>query len=269
MRNRGLELPSDFGTSPAVKSGKFSSDMTIEGFFNNFESFMSVKELEGLAKSTLEDYRNFMKYFTLYLKEQRRTSGIPWGNIDIDLFRSYLYYMVNERKLKNTTVNIRLRYIKSYLNWLYEEGKLEHNISKRLKLLKVENNKVRTLSDKEIRKMLKTTDKTSYRGFRTFVIMVLMLDCGPRVSETVSIKVEDVDLNENTITIRGSEAKSKKYRELPVSNKTKGLLKQLIDISKKNGEDYVFLNSYDGGKISSDQVIINTHSIFRLKKYTF
>ena len=255
MRNRGIKLPSNLGSNPMVKSDQFSSDMSIEDFLDIFHTFMGVKELGGLANCTLKDYRDTMTYFVRYLKEERRTTGILRGNIDIDLFRSYLYYMVKERKLKNTTVNIRLRYMKSYLNWLYEEGKLEHNLSKRLKLLKVDDNKVRTLSDKEVRKMLKTPDKTSYRGFRTFVIMVLMLDCGPRVSETVSIKVEDVDLKEGIVTIRGSEAKSKKYRELPVSNKTKGLLKQLIEISKSNGEEYVFLNSYDGGKISSDQVI--------------
>jgi len=85
--------------------------------------------------------------------------------------------------------------------------------------------------------------------------MVLMLDAGPRVSETVNIKIDDVNLREGIVTIRGSEAKSKKYRELPISNKTKKLLKQLIDISKSNNEEYVFLNTYDGGKISSDQVI--------------
>lgn len=262
MRNRGLKLPSNFGTSPAVKSDQFSSDMTIKDFFETFQTFMSVKELQGLANSTLEDYRHFMRYFENYVKEQHSTNQVL-RTVDIDLFRSYLYYMVNERKLKNTTVNIRLRSMKVYLNWLHEEGRMEQNISKRLKLLKVSDNKVRILSDKEVRKMLKTPDKTTYRGFRTFVIMVLMLDCGPRVSETVSIKIEDVDLKEGIVTIRGSEAKSKKFRELPVSNKTKKLLKQLIDISKSNGEEYVFLNSYDGGKISSDQVIRDFQRCYR------
>ncbi|WP_319205430.1 tyrosine-type recombinase/integrase [uncultured Ilyobacter sp.] len=210
MRNRGIKLPSNFGTSPAVKSDQFSSDMTIKDFLDTFHSFMSVKELQGLANSTLEDYRHFMRYFENYVKELHSTDQIL-RVVDIDLFRSYLYYMVNERKLKNTTVNLRLRSMKVYLNWLHEEGRMEQNISKRLKLLKVSDNKVRILSDKEVRKMLKTSDKTTYRGFRTFVIMVLMLDCGPRVSETVSIKVEDVDLKEGIVTIRGSEAKSKKW----------------------------------------------------------
>ncbi|WP_319370830.1 site-specific integrase [uncultured Ilyobacter sp.] len=102
----------------------------------------------------------------------------------------------------------------------------------------MDNDKARTLSDKEVMKI-------DLQGFRTFVIMVLMLDCGPRVSETISIKIEDVDLKEGIVTIRGSEAKSKKYRELTISNKTKKLLKDLIDISKSNHEEYVFLNSYD------------------------
>ncbi|OQY42378.1 MAG: hypothetical protein B6227_02250 [Fusobacteriia bacterium 4572_74] len=255
MRKIGIKLPSNLGSNLAVKSDRFSSDMSIEEFIETFQIFMGVKELGGLANCTLKDYRDIMGYFVRYLEEERRINGIPWGNINIDLFRAFQYYMVKERKLKNSTVNIRLRYMKAYLNWLYEEGRLEHNLSKRLKLLKVEKSKVKILSDSEVRKMLKAPNKTTYRGLRTFVIMVLMLDCGSRVSETASIKVKDVDLKEGIVTIRGSEAKFKKYRELSVSNKTKNLLKQLIDISKTNGEEYVFLNSYDGGKISSDQVI--------------
>lgn len=264
MRNRGIKLPSNLGSNLAVKSDEFSSDMNIREFLETFHTFMGIKELEGLTNRTLKDYRDIMGYFERYLKEQRSIPQVRRGNISIDLFRSYLYYMVKERKLKNTTVNIRLRSMKVYLNWLYEEGKLEHNIAKRLKLLKVEDNKVRTLSDKEVRKMLKTPDKTSYRGFRTFIIMVLMLDCGPRVSETVNIKIDDVNLREGIVTIRGSEAKSKRYRELPISNKTKKLLKQLIDISKSNNEEYVFLNAYDGGKISSDQVIRDFQRCYKM-----
>jgi integrase/recombinase XerD len=122
--------------------------MDVKEFLDTFQTFIGVKELEGLAFRTLEDYKQNMRYFTYYLEYVHQTSGV-WRGINLELFRSYLYYMVNEKKLKKTTVNIRLRSMKVYLNWLYEEGRLENNISKRLKLLRVEDNKVRTLTDKE------------------------------------------------------------------------------------------------------------------------
>ena len=228
MIRKGIKLPKTLNVDTAVKSDKFSSDMTIEEFLGNFDTYINVKELEGLAFRTIEDYKWNMKYFTYFLKEERQTRG-DRRLMDLDLFRSYMYYMSNEKKLKKTTINIRLRSMKAYLNWLYNEEKLEHNFSNRLKLMKVQDEKVRTLSDREVRKMLKVSDKTTYKGLRTFTIMVLMLDCGPRVSETVSIKVEDVNLREGLVTIRGTEAKSRKYRELPISSKTKVLLKQLIE----------------------------------------
>ncbi|WP_319370829.1 phage integrase SAM-like domain-containing protein [uncultured Ilyobacter sp.] len=130
MRNRGIKLPSNLEKNTAFIFEGYSGDIKMGDFFDTFQYFMSVKELESLAKSTLEDHRNFMRYFKNYVEDVHGTGAVPFV-LNIDVLRSYLYHMVNEKGLKNIMVNIRLRYMKVYLNWLYEEGRIKDNLSKR------------------------------------------------------------------------------------------------------------------------------------------
>ena len=61
----------------------------------------------------------------------------------------------------------------------------------------------KTLSVEEIKKILETVSKKNddYKNLRTYLIVELLYATGARVSELISIKLNNIDLNNSTILV--------------------------------------------------------------------
>lgn len=55
--------------------------------------------------------------------------------------------MTNEKCLNPCTINIRLRTLKCYIKWLFDEGYIDFNYSMKLKLVKTPEDTIKPLSD--------------------------------------------------------------------------------------------------------------------------
>lgn len=73
------------------------------------------------------------------------------------------------------------------------------------------------LNNNSVKKILRQTDTSTYVGLRDLTIMVVMLDCSIRVGELVNLKPSDVDLKSKFINIRSEIAKSRTFRQVPLS----------------------------------------------------
>lgn len=253
MGKSRLKISSQPEFRPTVVSDRRKqTDVSLGEFFQWHEKFLSLKALEGLASRTLRDHKNHMQYFKRYIEEQHRSPSDRC--VDIDVLRGYITYMAHEKEFKQCTVNVRLRTLKCYLRWLNEEEYIAVDYSKKLKLLKVPEDTIRPLSDADVRKMLRMPDKKGYAGYRDFALMVLMLDCGVRINEALHVQVEDVDLKVGLLNIRPENAKTRTFRQVPISKKTCRLLGDFVKIAKENGCRYIFQSSL-GGKASKDNII--------------
>ena len=242
-------------SSPLLhKSDYLANEFTFSDFFNTFQKFYELKVLEGLSPRSLKDYKNHMNYFKEYIDTQQRTTLVRC--VEIDVFRSYLYYMVQEKEYKPCTINIRLRTMRAYLKWLYKEGYLNDDLSSRLKLVKEPIDTIMPLNDTDVKKLLRQPNIQTYVGLRDFTIMIVMLDCGIRVGEVVNLKVGDVDLKGKYINIRSEVAKARIFRQVPISSKTVKYLKEIISIVEDANTDYLFPSAY-GNKLDTNQIINN------------
>lgn len=255
MGRTKLKLTSQTETNPIITNDReIFNDITINDFFELHNKFMEFKALECLAPRSLEDHKTHINYFKKYLETEHRIT--PVRCVDIDLLRGYIHYMVYEKQYKPCTINIRLRNLKTFLKWLYNENHIDMNFSTKLKLVKEPKDTIRPLSDNDVKKMLKAPNKKTYSGYRDFCLMLLMLDCGIRVTEAINLEVEDIDLKLGLINIKAGNAKTRTFRQVPISNKTCKFLKELINVSKENDCTYLFQSSF-GGKISRNQIVHN------------
>ncbi len=92
--------------------------------------------------------------------------------------------------------------------------------------------------------------------------MIVMLDCGIRVGELVNLRVENIDLRSGYINTPAEIAKSRTFRQMPISSKTIKLLKEIVSIVKDTDTNYLFLSAY-GNKLDTNQVI---HSFSKYRK---
>jgi site-specific recombinase XerD len=101
------------------------------------------------------------------------------------------------------------RTIKAFWSWLVAEGIIEGNVMSRLKLPKVPRKVMPTLSDDEISRLLSLPDCRTERGYRDYVIVVVFLDTGIRLSELTALEVQDVDLSQSCFLVHGKGGKER------------------------------------------------------------
>ncbi|WP_320046373.1 site-specific integrase [uncultured Ilyobacter sp.] len=120
---------------------------SIGDFFRTFDEFYFMKEVKGLANRSLYDYRRHFRYFKEYIQGEEIPESTELTPI---IFRAYISYQINEKKVTKTTANIRVGTIRAYLKWLYLEEKLEKDIVLKVKLLKEPRKNIEVLTNEKV-----------------------------------------------------------------------------------------------------------------------
>jgi integrase/recombinase XerD len=79
--------------------------------------FMRYKKSEGLAPRSLQDYEEHFGYLLDYIGGDLRRNEIT-----AELMQDYKFYMLHDKQLAPSTVNIRIRTLKVFLKYCYNEG---------------------------------------------------------------------------------------------------------------------------------------------------
>jgi integrase/recombinase XerD len=97
-----------------------------------------------------------------------------------------------------------------------------------------------------VNQLLRKPDQRTYTGFRDYVLMILMLDTGIRVSEALGLTIQSFNYEQKTILVPASVAKNKKDRILPLSKKTAKIINILIkeNSALKERCDNIFITYY-------------------------
>lgn len=233
--------------------------ITLEDFFILHKKFMQDKALEGLATRTLDEHVIHLNYFKKYIDSALRSS-VDSVAVNSEIFKGYLYYMLYEKKYSPYTANVRIRSLKCYLRWLYLEKYSDENYGTKFKLVKTPLDTTKPLEDEVIKKILKACDKNTYTGLRDYTLMITILDCGIRIGEACELKIDDIDLKQGLINIRGTVAKTRTSRQIPISSYTCKLINNLINMAKENNCEYIFMSLY-GGKIQKQNITLSFRRI--------
>jgi integrase/recombinase XerD len=248
MAEKSIKLNLNKRSSLVVQK---NNEFTFRDFFEIFKEFHKMKRLEGLAESSLENYNlHIVKNLGEFLKGHKIQES---SEVSVEIIRDYIGWMMTVKKLKNSTINIRLRTLRAYLKWLYTEEKIEIDIPSKVKLVKQEKKKIEVLSTYEIKLFIAQIDRTIYSGYRDYTIALLMLETGVRANECVHIEEDDIELKNRTVRIKANHAKTRRERTVIITKKLSKLLKVLIDICKETNCTYVFQQRC-GGKLAKRQL---------------
>ncbi|GEM_PF-894209 len=242
-----------------TENGRIEGTISIQDFIVKQQEFMLTKKLEGLAVRTLKDYGSHFRYLNKWIHQEYFDGIIEPAvasnrYVEKGLFMAYTGYMISH--FKPCTINLRLRTMKCFLNWLHSEGLTKESMAVKIKLVKVPKDTIKPLTPFEVKKIFKTLDLSIYAEYRDFCMMLLMLESGVRVNEASNIKLSDINKQIRLLTVRSEFAKTREERQLPVSAKTMKYLERLILIAEENDELYLFNSSY-GGRIGTLPTIKN------------
>jgi site-specific recombinase XerD len=154
------------------------------------------------------------------------------------VIKGFLGYVRDEYKLDASTINRYLISLKAFFRWVIEEGFLSENPTARIKLGKPQQKIVKGLQPDKMKELLNSlTDKT-LEAVRNKAIVLVLLDCGLRVSELVNLKLEDVDVPHGVLTVMG---KGSKQRLVRMGVKTQKTLWRYMML-RKNSLTWLWIN---------------------------
>ncbi|AWD65392.1 integrase [Priestia megaterium] len=214
-----------------------------------FEKFFRDCYLRNLRPATVEYYKNEFQAFRRRIDKEL----VECNHKDIEDF-----ILMSKQSIKITTINTRLRALRSFYNFLFKNKLIVKNPMQNIKLLRDRQKNIETLDNKEIELLIKTIrQQQTFVAFRDEVILLVFLDTGIRLSELVGIDVEDVTGNKIII------------------KKTKNLFERTVYLSEVTQEQlrrYIKIRGHIEGInrlfISQDNLELHPHSIQkRFTKY--
>ncbi|WPS88859.1 tyrosine-type recombinase/integrase [Brevibacillus halotolerans] len=223
-----------------------------------FERFYHAKVAEGRKDRTLASYKDNYGFFVAYM--DLRGLGRDVRNVDVEMIRSYIVWMLKEKirfeghKFKSeaeqtvgltpTTVNTRLKTMRTFFKYLTIESYISFNPFESIKKVEEDENEIEIMSVEQLQTLLAMPNQRRYSGFRDYVIMNVLIDGFFRINEVLSLRKMDIDFVLGVITVRAEEAKNRKSHSVPISRHTLRLIKDVIKENEDFDTDYVFLANY-------------------------
>jgi integrase/recombinase XerD len=202
---------------------------------NLIQGFSLSCQTEGKSPKTTEWYTAFLERFRGFLER----SGLPTrvDRIDRDCVRRFILYLKQEARTPRTgqplsaaTVQGYVRTLKAFFAWLAREEYVKANPMAKIPIPKAEAKVVATFSEEQIRGLLGLCLASNGSRVRNTVILLLLLDCGLRVSELVGLELDDVRLSEGMLKVR--RAKGGKERYVPIGSVAQKALWKYIHTSR-------------------------------------
>jgi integrase/recombinase XerC len=199
---------------------------------------------------TISGYRRDLGQFIDFIDE--RGGSLPTvDNVQIRGFMAQLH----ERKLKKSSSARKLAAIRSFFQFGVKKKWIGENPAKTVATPKQEKRVPSFLSEEEMAAFLEVPSSEKPLDLRDRAILELLYASGIRVSELVGISLEDANLGERLIRVRG---KGKKERLVPFGRMAGGRLTSYLRVrpelvQDRIGETALFLN-YQGRRITPRSV---------------
>ena len=185
--------------------------------------------IEGQKKDkTIARERTVFKTLRTFIPNKRIR------NITPSMLRQYVQYRI-DNGIKPATVNSELRTLKAFFNILIAHEYVQVNPVLSVKMLTVDLQEPRSLTDQEIKNLLDAIDDPNYKD-----VVLMYLHTGARRSELLAPNFSwgDVDLKQRQILVHG---KFDKDRVIPLDEQAYQILRRRRYIEK---HDFPFSMDY-------------------------
>ena len=214
---------------------------------------------KNLSRYTLRNYRTDTLDFFRFMLEAEHTDPLA---VDRTSFRRYLAHL-RDSGTASASVTRKVSTIRGYFRFLVREGKLEANPLANVSAPKRERRLPAILSRDDLQSLIEAADETTPQGLRNRAILELMYAAGVRLSEVGALNLDQLDLEERVLLVRG---KGNKERMVLVGAPAEAALRHYLKGARpklaKASERAIFVNR-DGTRLStrSIQQIVRRHAL--------
>ncbi len=191
-----------------------------------------------LSQNTLQSYKRDIVQYQEYLDK----NGLNYLKVEAEDIDNYFSYLRNLNK-KTSTISRNLATIRAFYQYLIRVKKIKVDPTIGVQSPKVEKKVPSVLSSEEVELLLEQPKTVDLKGIRDKAMLEFAYATGMRVTEIISLEIDDVNLEQSYVVCRTGF----KVRNIPLGSISLKALKDYIEkarpiLIKDEKEKALFVN---------------------------
>jgi integrase/recombinase XerD len=205
-------------------------------------AFLSTRRLKNLSPNTITFYSQHLGKFLEFMDSHY--PDVSLEQIDHNILREYVSGLKKNHSAGG--INHHIKVVKILFKFMVEEGVISENPSKKISRIKTNQTAIATFSNSQIMAMLEVTKhQMDFPGIRNYALITLLYDTGCRISELLGLEIDNIQLEEKILTVKG---KGGMRRVVPFGDRS--LINLVKYLNKRNklfgNEGVLFLTKFGG-----------------------
>ena len=196
-----------------------------------------LTEVKKSSGNTISSYKRDLLKMCKYFKSNGIEGVQDLNSTDLSTYIGTL----DKQGMSSATISRNIASIKSFFMYLFKNKVVKEDCADKLKAPKIDKKVPEILSIEEINLLLNQPSDRTNKEIRDKAMLELLYATGLRVSELISIKLEDVNLTLNYILCKDVN----KERVIPIENAAKHALENYIKNARPDmcgNSDLLFTN---------------------------
>jgi site-specific recombinase XerD len=205
---RSLRICFDLRACPIGAAGEAMAALSVDDLAGSFELYLRAG---NKSRRTIETYREALDGFTAHLQATSKRPLDQARREDVEAWMTVLL-----ARWKPGTAHNRYRGLHAFYRWLEEEEDIPSPMVK-MRPPAVPEQPVPVLNEEQLRTLFAVCAGKDFGARRDTALLMMLLDAGPRRSELLGMRLDDIDSEYGVVIVRG---KGGRQRALPYGNKT-------------------------------------------------
>jgi integrase/recombinase XerC len=208
---------------------------------NNLQSFSDYLQLEkNYSPLTINAYVNDIRFFQEFILETFDQDNLL--DVNYPQIRNWIVSL-SDKEISNKSINRKISSLKAFYKFLLKTKQIQINPLSKHKSLKSTTKLQIPFSEKELDNVLNLIKyPDGFDGVRDKLVIDLFYATGIRRIELINLKMQNVDLSNNTLKVLGKRNKERVLPILPIiSQNFKIYLAERANLELIKDKDYFFL----------------------------
>ncbi len=200
--------------------------------------FKFLENERKLSQNTLQSYKRDLKQFKKYLED----CELHYNKVKEEDIKDYIKELQEQGK-KSSSISRCIASIRLFYQFVLKNKKVKVDPTANVKSPKIEKRVPSVLTSEEVELLLDQPKDVDLKGIRDKAMLEFAYATGMRVTEMISLNMEDVNLEEGYVVCKHGS----KQRNIPLGTMSLNALKEYIEearniLIKTESETALFVN---------------------------
>ena len=208
-----------------------------------------IKDEKKLSDNTFQSYSRDIRQY----KEYVDLNNLDYLKVEQKDIKGYLNYL-NDLNKKPSTISRHLASIRLFYQYLGKEQKVSEDPTSNIQAPKIDKKAPSILTSEEVTLLLDQPKDVDLKGTRDKAMLEFAYATGMRVTEIISLNIDDVDLVQGTVNCKSRT----KTRTIPLGkiclNALKEYISQVRDVLIKDKDEKALFVNINGRRLTRQGV---------------